>query len=162
MKAVDKGTGKEQHITIQGSGALSEDEIKRMQKEAEVNAEADKTRKEMVESRNQLDGMVYTAEKTIKDAGEKAEADDVKALEEGIAAAKELLVKKDATKDDLEKHASELSEKMQKVGAALYKDMPGAEGSPEEVEATEDEGKTAEGPVEGEVVDEGDDAKSKK
>ncbi len=156
VKAVDKGTGKEQHITIQGSGALSDDEIKRMQQEAEANAESDKARKEMVESRNQLDGMVYTAEKTIKDAGEKAEAEDVKSLEEAIAAAKELLAKEDASKDDLEKHSADLSEKMQKVGAALYKDMPGAEGAPEEVESTEADGKPAEeGPVEGEVVDEG-------
>jgi molecular chaperone DnaK len=156
VKALDKGTGKEQHITIQGSGALSDEDIKRMQEEAEVNAEADKARKDMVESRNQLDGMVYTAEKTIKDAGEKAEAEDVKVLEEAITAAKELLAKEDATKDDFEKSSADLSEKMQKVGAALYKDMPGAEGAPEEVEATETDGQTAEeGPVEGEVVDEG-------
>lgn len=155
VKASDKGTGKEQHITIQGSGALSDEEIKRMQEEAELNAEADKTRKDMVETRNQLDGMVYTAEKTIKDAGEKAEAEDVKSLEEAITTAKELLAKEDASKDDLEKHSADLSEKMQKVGAALYKDMPGAEGAPEEVEATEADGKQEEGPVEGEVVDEG-------
>lgn len=158
VKAADKGTGKEQHITIQNSGNLSEDEVKRMQQEAEVNAEADKKRKELVESRNHLDSLVYTAEKTLKDAGDKAKAGDKTALEEAVTAAKAQLESDD--KDLLEKEGQKLSEAMQKVGAAMYKDMPGAEGAPEEVEATEDEGKTdakpeGEAPVEGEVVDEG-------
>jgi molecular chaperone DnaK len=159
VKANDKGTGKEQHITIQNSGSLSEDEIKRMQQEAEAHAEDDKKRKDLVEAKNQLDGMIYTAEKTIKDAGDKAPEEDKKALEEGITAAKAKLDSTD--KEELEKAASELSEKMQKVGAAMYKDMPGAEGAPEEVEATETDGKTDE-PVEGEVVDEGGDKTDKK
>jgi molecular chaperone DnaK len=154
VKAADKGTGKEQHITIQGSGALSEDEIKRMQQEAEANAEADKARREVVDARNSLDGMVFTAEKTLKDAGDKASDEDKKAVQEAVDAAKELLAKDDASKDELEAKVSDLSEKMQKVGAAMYADAPGSESAPEEVEATEDEGHT-DGPVEGEVVDEG-------
>jgi molecular chaperone DnaK len=155
VKASDKGTNKEQHITIQNSGNLSEDEVKRMQQEAEANAESDKKRKELVEARNHLDSMVYTAEKTIKDAGDKASADDKSALEDAIKAAKDVLDSDD--KDVLEKEGNKLSEAMQKVGAAMYQNAPGTEGAPEEVEATEDEGKTSEGegPVEGEVVDEG-------
>jgi molecular chaperone DnaK len=159
VKANDKGTGKEQHITIQNSGSLSEDEIKRMQQEAEAHADEDKKRKDLVEAKNQLDGMIYTAEKTLKDVGEKAPEDEKKALEEEIVAAKAKLDSTD--KEELEKAAGELSEKMQKVGAAMYKDMPGAEGAPEEVEATETDGKTDE-PVEGEVVDEGGDKTDKK
>jgi molecular chaperone DnaK len=157
VKAADKGTGKEQHITIQGSGSLNEDEIKRMQQEAEAHAEEDKARRAVVDSRNQLDGMVFTAEKTLKDAGDKAEEADKQALQEAVDAAKELLKNEGAEKDALEKQAADLSEKMQKVGAAMYKDAPGSDSAPEEVEAHETEGKTDEdGPVEGEVVDEGD------
>ncbi|MBW4060951.1 molecular chaperone DnaK [Candidatus Saccharibacteria bacterium] len=164
VKASDKGTGKETHITIQNSGNLSEDEVKRMQQEAEANAESDKARKDLVEARNQLDSMVYTAEKTLKDAGDKASAEDKTAVEEAVTAAKALLATEEPSKEDLEKHASDLSEKMQKVGAAMYANTdgnaaPGTEGAPEEVEATEDEGKTT-GPVEGEVVD--DEKKSEK
>jgi len=156
VSAKDKGTGKEQHITIQQSGNLSEDEIKRMQAEAEANAETDKAKKDQIEAKNQLDGMIYTAEKTLKDAGDKASDDDKKALEEAITEAKSKLESED--KDELEKAASDLSEKMQKVGAAMYADAPGTEGAPEEVEATEKDGE----PVEGEVVDEGDSKKEDK
>jgi molecular chaperone DnaK len=156
VKAVDKGTGKEQHITIQNSGNLSEDEVKRMQQEAEANADADKNRKILVEARNQLDGMVYTAERTLKDHGDKASAEDKAALEEAIKTAKAELETDD--KDKLHSLANDLSEKMQKVGAAAYQQSanPGGEQAAPEVEATEDEGKSGgEGPVEGEVVDEG-------
>ena len=157
VKATDKGTGKEQHITIQNSGNLSDEDVKRMQQEAELHAEADKARKELVEARNHLDGLVYTGEKTLKDAGDKAPAEDKAALEEAITAAKAQLEFDD--KELLHKHAEDLMEKMQKVGAAMYKDTPGAgepgSGSePDEVEPHEADGKT-EGPVEGEVVDEG-------
>jgi molecular chaperone DnaK len=168
VKAVDKGTSKEQHITIQNSGNLSEDEVKRMQQEAEANAESDKARKELIESRNHLDSLVYTAEKTLKDAGDKAPEADKTALEEAIKAAKAELESDD--RDNLKKHADDLSEKMQKVGAAMYAagagepaGQPGTEGAPEEVEAHEADGKPAEdGPVEGEVVDEGGSDKDKK
>jgi molecular chaperone DnaK len=167
VKATDKGTGKEQHITIQNSGNLNEDEVKRMQQEAEANAEADSKRKILVEARNHLDSLVYTAERTLKDAGDKAQPEDKSALEEAIKAAKAELESDD--KDKLETLANDLSEKMQKVGAALYQNgaptdstAPGAEAAPEEVEAHETEGRTDtkpgddNGPVEGEVVDDKD------
>jgi molecular chaperone DnaK len=161
VKASDKGSGKEQHVTIQNSGNLSEDEVKHMQQEAEANAESDKARKALIEARNHLDSLVYTAEKTVKDAGDKAPEDDKKAVEEAVTVSKELLAKEGVEKDELEKQAMDLSEKMQKVGAAMYAaggpseaGEPGTEGAPEEVEAHEDEGHT-DGPVEGEVVDEG-------
>jgi molecular chaperone DnaK len=149
VKATDKGSGKEQHITIQNSGNLSDEEIKRMQQDAEANAEADKTRRAVVDARNGLDGTVFTAEKTLKDAAEKAEADDKTALEEAIKVGKEVLAKEDASKEELEKTASDISEKMQKVGAAMYDAAPGGEDAPVEVEAEEKDGT----PVEGEVVE---------
>jgi molecular chaperone DnaK len=119
-----------------------------MQQEAEANAETDKQRKALIEARNHLDSLVYTAEKTLKDAGDKASAEDKSALEEAIKAAKAQLESDDI--DLLTKEGSKLSEAMQKVGAAMYANAPGTEGAPEEVEAHEEEGK----PVEGEVVDE--------
>jgi molecular chaperone DnaK len=163
VKAIDKGTGKEQHITIQGSGSLSEDEIKRMQQEAEANAEEDKRRKDLVESRNHLDSLVYTAERTLKDAGSKAKDEDKEALQKAITDAKAQLESDD--KSILEKVGSDLSEAMQKVGAAMYAQAPGGDQAPEEVEATEDEGRPAadpgKDPEEGEVVDEGGEASEK-
>jgi molecular chaperone DnaK len=165
VKASDKGSGKEQHVTIQNSGNLSDEEVKRMQQEAEANAEGDKARKELIEARNHLDSLVYTAEKTLKDAGDKASEEDKTATQAAVDAAKELLKKEDASKDELEKQGMDLSEKMQKVGAAMYAaggtseaGEPGTEGAPEEVEAHESDGHTDE-PVEGEVVD--DDGKKK-
>ncbi|QQR52673.1 molecular chaperone DnaK [bacterium] len=159
VKAKDKGTGKEQHITIQNSGNLNEDDIKKMQQEAEANADSDKARKSLVEARNHLDSLVYTGEKTLKDVGDKAPEADKSDLQTAIDAAKEVLAKEDASKDELEKQGTDLSEKMQKVGAAMYAaggpseaGEPGTEGAPEEVEAHETDGQT--GPVEGEVVDE--------
>jgi molecular chaperone DnaK len=148
--AKDKATGKEQHITIQNSGNLSEEEVKRMQAEAEANAESDKKRKQLVEARNHLDGLIYTAEKTLKDAGDKAKPEDKTEVEEAIKKAREQYESDD--KDVLEKAAGELSEKMMKVGASMYESTaPGGDKAPEEVEATEADGQ----PVEGEVVDEG-------
>lgn len=152
VTAKDKATGKEQHITIQNSGNLSEEEVKRAQAEAEAHAEEDKKKRELVDAKNQLDGMIYTAEKTLKDAGDKAKDEDKKELEEAIAEAKKH--QEAESKEELEKAASELSEKMQKVGAALYEaaaaEAPGGEDAPVEVEAEEKDGE----PVEGEVVDE--------
>ena len=152
VTAKDKGTGKEQHITIQNSGNLSEDEVKRMQAEAEANAETDKKRKDLIEARNHLDGLVYTAEKTIKDAGDKASDEDKKTAQDAIDEAKKALANEASTPEDFEKVAMDLSEKIQKVGAAMYADAPGGDAAPEEVEATEADGKTE--PTEGEVVEE--------
>ncbi len=145
VSAKDKATSKEQHIAIQNSGNLSEDDIKKAQAEAEANAEADKQKKDLVEARNQLDGLIYTAEKTLKDAGDKASDEDKKAVEEAVQAAKDKLESDD--KDELEKLAADLSEKLQKVGAAMYQQgeqaqAPGGEEAAPEVGATEDEGKT--------------------
>jgi molecular chaperone DnaK len=126
VKAKDKATNKEQHITIQGSSNLNKDEIERMKKEAEAHAVDDRKRKETVETRNQADTLIGVSEKTLKDAGEKAKPEDKSAVEEKIKALKEI---KD--KDDLEaikKAMDELSTAIQKVGAAMYEtSAPGTE-----------------------------------
>ena len=124
VRAKDKATNKEQHITIQGSSNLNKDEIERMKKEAEAHAGEDRKRKETVEMRNQADTLISVSEKTLKDAGDKAPAADKTAVEEKIKALKDV---KD--KDDLEsikKATDELSAAIQKVGAAMYEKPSGS------------------------------------
>ncbi len=147
VKAADKATGKEQHITIQGSGNLSEDEIKKAQAEAETNAEEDKKKKDLVEARNQLDTLIYTGEKTLKDAGDKVSAEVKKEVEDALAEARS---KKDSDNtEELKQAAESLSSKLQQVGAAMY--SQGDQAAP--AEGGSEAPKTDE-PVEGEVVDE--------
>src|SRR5246127_309877 len=101
VNAKDKATGKEQHITIQNSGNLSEEEVKRMQAEAEANAEADKKRKDAVDTKNQLDGMIYTAEKMPDEYKDKISEDDVKVIKDAVEEAKKVKENTDASKDEL-------------------------------------------------------------
>lgn len=144
VTAKDKATSKEQHITIQGSGNLKEEDIKKAQADAESHAEEDKKHKAVIEARNLLDGLIYTAEKTLKDVDDKASPEDKKAVEEAVAEAKSQLESEDA--EALKKTYEDLSEKLQKVGAAMYKDTPGDERAPEEVEeAPEDSSDKVEG-----------------
>jgi molecular chaperone DnaK len=118
VKAKDKATGKEQHITIQGSSNLSKDEIERMKKEAEAHASEDRKRKETIDTRNQADTLISVSEKTLKDAGDKAPEADKKVVEEKIQALKDIKDKEDI--DAIKKAMDELSEAVQKVGAAMY------------------------------------------
>jgi molecular chaperone DnaK len=118
VKAKDKATNKEQHITIQGSSNLSKDDIERMKKEAEMHASEDKKRREIVDTRNQADTLLAVAEKTLKDAGDKASEEDKKAAQEKIDELKGLKDKEDI--DAIKKSMDELSAAIQKVGAAMY------------------------------------------
>jgi len=120
VTAKDKGTNKEQKITIQGSSGMSDEEIEKMRKDAEMNAEADKTKKEMVDTRNKLDTAIFQAEKTLKDAGDKVGDDLKKPVEEKIEEAKKLLADKKTEKDAMETMYNDLMEKLQAVGAAIY------------------------------------------
>jgi co-chaperonin GroES (HSP10) len=98
VSAKDLGTGKEQKITIQGSSGLSKDEVEKMTKEAELNAEEDKKRREQSRPSNQLDSVVYQLEKTVKDAGDKLPADVKAKIEAGLADAKKDLESNDAAR----------------------------------------------------------------
>jgi molecular chaperone DnaK len=117
VSAKDKATGKEQKITVQGGSGLSQDEIDRLIKEAEANAEADKETREAIETRNQADSTVYQMEKTLKENGDKLSDDDKSALENAIAEAKEALKSDDlekikASQESLKQAAYKLSEAM--------------------------------------------------
>lgn len=149
VTAKDKATGKEQKITIQSSSSLSKEEVEKLQKEAEAHAEEDKKKRELVELKNMSDTLIYTAEKTIKDAGDKAKEEDKKEVEEKIKALREVLDKDD--KEAMQKAYDELSASVQKVGATMYEnannaDKP-ADGAPQS-DAT-----GANEPQEGEMVD---------
>ncbi len=151
VSAKDKATNKSQHITIQSSSGLTEEEIEKMKKDAEAHAEEDKKKKEGVELKNMSESLIYTSEKAVKDAGDKLASDEKKEIEEKIKALKDVKDKDD--KDAIQKAHDELSEAIQKVGAKMYEGtQPGAEGAPEG-EAGKDE-KKDDDPVEGEVVDE--------
>ena len=151
VTAKDKGTGKEQSITIQNSGNLDKAEVEKMAKEAEAHAEEDKKKRESVEAKNLLENGVYQAEKFVSENKEKLSEEDVKTLEEAIKNAKEVQGKEDADKDALEAAAKELSEKMMPIGAKMYEEAAKAENPEGEDKKDKDE------PVEGEVVDDKED-----
>ena len=119
VSAKDKGTGKEQKIQIQASGGLSEEEIKKMVKEAEANKEADKKKKDSVDSRNQADSLVFSTEKSLKEHGDKVSAEEKKAIENGIAELKESL--KGTDSEDIKKKTQNLIQVSMKLGEAVYK-----------------------------------------
>lgn len=124
VTAKDKATSKSQHITIQDSSKLSKEDIERMKTEAEKFSTADRQRKELVEARNIADNLIYTAEKSLRDAGDKAPEAVKKEIEEKVAG-----LKKSKESDDLaavKKSSDDLSQAMQKLGAEMYKPQPGA------------------------------------
>jgi molecular chaperone DnaK len=119
VSAKDLGTGKEQKISITGSSGLSKDEVEKLVKEAEANAESDRKNKEHIELRNQSDNAAYAAEKTLKDLGDKVPAEKKKEIEDAIAAVREALKGEDDAKI---KSASEaLTQKVQAISEELYR-----------------------------------------
>ena len=120
VKAKDKATGKEQHITIQGSTGMDEAEVERLVKEAEAKKEEDKKKKEAIDARNMADSTSYQAQKMIDDNKDKIEEADKKELEEKIEAVKKAMENPTATKEDLEKPTKELNDAMMKIGQKLH------------------------------------------
>jgi len=150
VKAKDKATGKEQSIKITGSTGLTKEEVERMTKEAEAHAAEDAEKKEKIEARNQADSLIFTAEKTLKDAGDKVKEEDKKEIEEKVAALKSIL--ESGSKEDLETKTKELSDALQKVGQAMYQNQPTGEQATEQPSAETPSEDKKEEPVEGEVV----------
>lgn len=154
VSAKDKASGKVSSIKITGSTGLSKDEVEKMRQEAEAHAAEDTEKKDKIEARNKADNMIYVAEKTVKDAGDKAKPEDKTSIEEKVKALKEIL--ETGSKSDLETKTSELSDVVQKVGAAMYQTPPtsGEQGQQDQKnegssESKKDEKAKAE---EGEVV----------
>ncbi|HEY5152759.1 MAG TPA: molecular chaperone DnaK [Candidatus Saccharimonadales bacterium] len=162
VTAKDKGSGKEQSITISGSGNLDKSEVEKMAKEAEAHADEDKAKKEAVEARNLLDSAVYQAEKLKKDSSDKIAEDDMKTLNEAVEAAKKVIADDKADKETLENAAKELNDKLMPIGAKMYEQAQ-AEAPAEDAETSADaDSKQADAkdePLEGEVVDDKKDGK---
>ncbi len=153
VKAHDKGTGKEQKITITASSGLSKEEVEKMQRDAETYATEDAKRREEVETKNAADTMAYTAEKTLREQKDKIPADLNQELEGKVAAVRSALQSNDI--EAIRRTTQELSEAMQKVGAAVYGQQPppGGEAPPSGEAPPEGEappGKEDESTVEGE------------
>ncbi len=161
VKAKDKASGKEQSIKITGSTGLSKEEVEKMTKDAEVHAKEDEEKKDKIEARNHADALIFTAEKALKDGGDKVPADIKSDVEGKIKDLKDIL--DSGSKEEIETKTKELSDTLQKIGEAAYQQGQQAQ-SQEEIEKEEKEGKTEDGeekkdkkddekPVEGEVVE---------
>lgn len=158
VTAKDKATGKTQNIKITGAVGLSDDEVKRMQEEAEKHKAEDEKKADVIKSKNNADGMVATAEKSLKDAGDKVDAKIKEQVEEKIKKVKEVLGKEDSSKEDIDSATKELSDELSKVGEAMYKDQqsagqPGSQTDSEEKKEDKDGKKKDEKVEEGEVVE---------
>ena len=132
VSAKDKATGKEQQIRIQASGGLSEGDIDKMVKDAEAHAAEDKKRRELVEARNQADGLVHTTERSLAEAGDKVPADDREAVQAAIQAVKDVLGNDDV--EVIKAKTEALAQVAMKLGEAMYKaqqEAAGPQGSPQ-------------------------------
>jgi len=153
VSAKDKGTNKEQKITIQNATNLTEAEVEQMKKEAEMHAREDEEKKGLAESKNKLDATIFTGEKTLKDFAEKIKAEDKAKIEEKMKEAKDLLAKTDANKDAFDKMSEELSQILQTVGQAVYGQSNPPTGGPTgeqptgEAEEPKEEKKAEEGEI---------------
>ena len=154
VSAKDKASGKEQKITITASSSLSDEEVEKMKKEAEVHAEEDKKKKEQIETKNMADSVIFQTEKLLKESGDKMKEDDKKELEEKMEALKK--VKDGSDVEEIKKKMEEMNEIAQKIGAAMYQ-QPGAPEAGQapgaEAGKTEDKKDDKEEVVEGEVED---------
>lgn len=150
VTAKDKGTGKEQSITIQNSGNMNKEDIEKAQKEAELHADEDKKKREAVDLKNQLENAIYQAKKMPDEFKDKISDDDKKAIE---AAVEEAEKHKEATeKDEIEAAIKALNDAIMPIGAKMYQQQAEA---PAEAETKKDKKKSGKDePVEGEVVDE--------
>ncbi len=130
VSALDKGTGKSQKITITSSSGLSEEEIEKMMKDAELNAEEDRKRRELVEAKNNADQLIYSVEKTIKDLGDKVDAGEIQKAEEAKEKTKKALESDNV--EEINAATEELTQIIQQLSVKLYEQagqQPGAEGA---------------------------------
>lgn len=150
VTAKDKGTGKEQSITIQNSGNMSKEDIEKAQKEAEMHAEEDKKKRDSVDAKNHLENTIYQAEKMPDEYKEKISDEDKETLKKAVEEARKVLNDADAEKDEFEAATKELSDKMMPIGAKLYQ---AASEDKKSDDKKEDKSSDSDEPVEGEVVD---------
>ena len=126
VSAKDKGTGKEQKITIQASGGLTDEDIQRMVKDAEENAEADKSRRDLVEAKNQAESLIHSTKKSLEEHGDKVDSSTVEAIELAVGALEESVKSEDAGK--IRSGIQNVMDASMRLGEAIYKAQAGAEG----------------------------------
>ncbi len=161
VSAKDKGTGKEQSIKIDRAGSMTQEDIDKMIKDAELHADEDKKRQEFVLARNELDTLIFSTEKALSEHGDKLAGNEKQELEEALKAAKDKW-EKSSEKEELEAARETLTKKAQKLGEIIYSQQSqqqqgGPEGfKPEDFTQPEEESKKQEGPIDAEfeVVDE--------
>jgi len=159
VSAKDKATGKEQNIVIKSSSGLSEEEVENLKKEAKEHEEDDKKKRKLVEVRNELDNLIYSVEKSMKDFGDKITSDEKKKIEEELKSAKESLKSDDvdkiaASKESLEKTTHSLAEKAYKASTQQQKQQQNAPPGSEKT-GKQEKGEKRENVVDAEVEDEG-------
>jgi len=150
VTAKDKGTGKEQSITIQNSGNMSKEDIERAQKDAEAHASEDKKKKEAVEVRNQLENSIYQAEKMPDEYKDKISDDDKETIKKAVKEAREAMSESGDDKDKLEEAMKKLNDAIMPIGAKMYQAASDDKKSDDD---KKDDKKDDDGAVEGEVVD---------
>lgn len=157
VTAKDKATGKSQSITISGGTGLSDDEVEKMKKEAEENAEADELVKKRVEVKNKAEHLIYTSEKSLKDLGDKVDESAKKDVEEKVKMLKEQIEKDDFDPENADQALGELSDALQKIGQSAYQTQQDSSSTESEADGeggNKDEEKPSKDDVEeGEVVE---------
>ncbi len=154
VTAHDEATSKKQHITITGSSGLTDTEIDKMRKEAELHAEEDKKKHQQIEARNKADSLISQTDRTLKEHGEKLSDETKKPIKDKVAELKKILENKDASVEELEKGFEALSQELQKVGTELYKGAQADEAAKKGANGEAGKSDKKDEAVEGEVVDE--------
>ncbi|MDA0781290.1 MAG: molecular chaperone DnaK [Rickettsiales bacterium] len=160
VSAKDKATGKEQKITIQASGGLSDEDVEKMVRDAEAHAEEDKKKKAVAEVRNNADSMVFATEKSLKEYGDKVSAGDKKAIEDALADLKSALDSEKIDVEDVKAKTETLTQAAMKLGEAMYQSQAAAEAANGESGSSDDDGVVDAEFTE--VNEDSDDKKSKK
>ena len=151
VTAKDKGTGKENNITIQNSGNMSKEDIEKAQKEAELHADEDKKKRELIDAKNQLENAIYQAEKMPSEFKDKISKEDEEVISKAVEEAKKH--QNAESKDDLEKAAKDLQDAIMPIGAKLYQAQSADNASEAGDKAKTSHKKDNDEPVEGEVID---------
>jgi molecular chaperone DnaK len=153
VSAKDLGTGKEQSIRITAPQKLSQEEIDRMVKEAQMYAEEDKKRKELAELRNKADTLIYTTEKSLKDYGDKVSNNDKKNIEDKLNRLKEIIKKSDASKEEIQKAMDELTQASYKLAEEVYKATAQGQAQQGPQAGSNQQTQQEEKPKDGDVID---------
>jgi molecular chaperone DnaK len=153
VKAKDKGTGKEQHITIQGSTGLSKEEVEKMKKDAELNADADKKKRELIDAKNQADSLIFNLEKQMREHDKLIPDATKKTVNEKMNELREILKKDSVTTEELKKKTEETATSAQEIGKIVYEEAQKKQKEEESAKGSDKKGKD-EKVVDAEVVDE--------